>query len=108
WQVWHLTGGLPVAVDLALEIDLLSDATSTAKANALFHLSKEAIKRRLLDELWKAKAATAPRSLAAVLVSEPVLEAVRKEVRRRTTYNSDVREIEKIIRADVVRAELQT
>jgi predicted type IV restriction endonuclease len=107
WQVWHLTGGLPVVVDLALEIDLLSEVTSTAKANALFHLSKEAIKRRLLDELWKAKAATAPRSLAAVLVSEPVLEAVRKEVRRRTTYNSDVREIEKIIRADVVRVELQ-
>src|SRR5882757_1273721 len=24
WQVWHLTGGLPVVVDLALEIDLLS------------------------------------------------------------------------------------
>lgn len=28
WQVWHLTGGLPVAVDLALEIDLLSDAAA--------------------------------------------------------------------------------
>ena len=35
WQVWHLTGGLPVIVDLALEVDLLSDATSTVCAHAM-------------------------------------------------------------------------
>lgn len=39
WQVWHLTSGLPVVVDLALEIDLLSDATAVQKTDALFHLS---------------------------------------------------------------------
>jgi hypothetical protein len=25
WQVYHITGGLPVVIDLALEIDLLGD-----------------------------------------------------------------------------------
>ena len=37
WQVWHLTGGLPVAVDLALEVDLLSDMTVIQKADASTH-----------------------------------------------------------------------
>lgn len=106
WQVWHLTAGMPVAMDLALEVDLLSDTGLAAKANLLFHLSKEAVKRRLLDELWRAKAATAPRSLAAVLTSDVVLDAIRKEIRRRTTYNSDPVEIEKIIKTEVVRPEL--
>jgi predicted type IV restriction endonuclease len=76
WQVWHLTGGLPVVVDLALEVDLLSDVTAAQKADALFHLSKEAIKRRLLDELWRAKAATSPKSLASVILSDSVIDAL--------------------------------
>lgn len=106
WQVWHLTGGLPVTVDLALEVDLLSDATATVKADLLFYLSKDAVRRRLLDDLWKAKAATAPRSLASVLVSDVVLEAIRKEIRRRTNHNGDVDEIEKILKAEVLRPDL--
>ena len=33
WQVYHITGGLPIVVDLALEVDLLGDETLTQKAN---------------------------------------------------------------------------
>lgn len=106
WQVWHLTGGLPVVLDLALDVDLLSDATVTKKADALFYLSKEAIKRRLLDELWKAKAATSPRSLASIVLSNSVIEAVRKELRRTTAYNGDPSELKNIILEQVIRAEL--
>jgi hypothetical protein len=62
WQVYHMTGGLPVVVDLALEVDLLGEDPLAAKADALFYLSKDAFKRRLVDELWKARAATSPRA----------------------------------------------
>jgi hypothetical protein len=68
WQAYHLTGGLPVQIDLAVEIDLLGEKSPTQKAEAMFFLSKEALKRRLLDDLWKAKAATSPKSLSAVLL----------------------------------------
>ncbi len=108
WQVYHLTGGLPVVVDLALEIDLLGDKTAPQKADALFYLSKEALKRRLLDELWKAKAATSPKSLASVVLSDAVLEAVRKELRHQTKYNGDVKEIERCLRAAVLRPDALT
>jgi hypothetical protein len=100
WQVYHLTGGLPVIVDLALEVDLLGDGSSAQKADALFHLSKEALKRRLLDDLWRAKAATSPKSL-----SEVVLDTVRKEVRRRTGFNGDTAELARVIRDEVIRPE---
>jgi hypothetical protein len=105
WQVYHLTGGLPLIIDLALEVDLLGDDPLAHKADGLFHLSKEALKRRLLDDLWKAKAATAPTSLSGVLLSEVVVDAVRKELRRKTGYNGDVAEIARALREQVIRAE---
>src|SRR3954451_15007093 len=105
WQIYHLTGGLPVIVDLALDVDLLADGSAAHKADALFHLSKEALKRRLLDDLWKAKAATSAKSLSGVLLSEAVVDAVRKELRRKTGYNGDVAEIARALREQVIRAE---
>lgn len=106
WQIWHLTGGLPVVLDLALEVDLLGDATLAQKTDALFYLSKDAIKRRLLDELWRAKAATSARSLASVILSEPVMEALRKELRRQTAHNGDPEKLKKIVVEEVLRADL--
>lgn len=107
WQVWHLTGGLPVVVDRTLEVDLLSDVSLSTKADGLFHLSKEAMKHRLLDELWRAKAASSPKSLAAALVSDAVLEATRKELRRRTSYNCDVGVIKQALEEEVIRPDLR-
>jgi hypothetical protein len=49
WQVYRLTGGLPIVVDLALEIDLLGDLGPSAEAHRLFYLSKEAMKHHLVD-----------------------------------------------------------
>lgn len=76
------------------------------KADTLFHLSKEAIKRRLLDELWRAKAATSPKSLANVMLSDSVIEALRKELRRQTGYNGDSSELKRTVCEEVVRSEL--
>lgn len=103
WQVWHMTPGLPVVIDLALEVDLLGEGGWALKGDAMFHLSKDAFKRRLIDELWKARAATSPRSLAHIVLADSVVEAVRKELRRQTGYNAEAKELEKILRNDVLR-----
>jgi hypothetical protein len=70
WQVYHITGGLLVAIDLALEVDLLGDQPAGHKVSELFYLTRKSLKKRQIDELWKAKRATSPTSLAQVLVSE--------------------------------------
>jgi hypothetical protein len=103
WQVWHLTAGLPVVLDLALEVDLLGEGGPAQKADTLFYLSKDAFKRRLIDELWQAKAATAPRSLATVITGETIVEQIRKELRRQTGQNVDAKELRDLIRSTVVR-----
>lgn len=105
WQAYHITGGLPVVIDLAFEVDLLGDAKPAEKAGLMFYLSKEALKRRQLDELWKAKAATSPKSLAKVLGSEVVLTAIRRELRRTTGQNVEAAELGRILRQTTLRPE---
>lgn len=105
WQAYHLTGGLPVVTDLALEVDLLNEQAPQAKANLLFHLSREALKKGKLAELWQAKRATSPKSLATILCTPAVVDAVRKELRRSTGQQVPADEIQRLIRETVLRNE---
>lgn len=105
WQVYHLSPGMPVEIDLALAVNLLGEETPSQKTEKLFYLTRESLKRRQIDELWKAARATAPKSLAQVLLSDPVLEAVRKEIRRRTGHNPGTEEIASTLRNAVLRAD---
>lgn len=105
WAVYHLTGGLPVQIDLALDIDLLGNEPLAAKANALFYISREALKRRNIDELWKARAATSPRSFAKILGSGAVLATVRRELKRQTGHHVEETEILRLLRETVLRPE---
>jgi hypothetical protein len=95
WQVYHLTAGLP------------GEGGPTAKADTLFYLSREAFKRRQIDDLWKAKAATSPKSLASVITSGPVLDNIRKELRRQTGHNIDTKELRDVIRKTVLHPDAQ-
>ncbi len=105
WRTYHLSAGLPVEIDLALDIDLVGDETVGKKADQLFYLTRESLKRRQLDEVWKTKRATSPKSLASVIGSPAVAEAVRKELRRVTGQRVETDEIVRLLRETVIRSE---
>lgn len=105
WQVYHVTGGLPVVIDLAFDTSLLGEETLAEKANQLFYISLESFKRRQIDELWKAKRASSPKSLAGAVVSPVVVDSIRKELRRTTGQNIETAEITKLLRETVIRAD---
>lgn len=105
WQVYHITGGLPIVVDLALEVDLLGDDTLSHKANQLYYLTKESLKRRQIDTLWQAKRATSPKSLAKVLTSDNVVTAIRKELKRTTGQSVTDPEVIRLLNGTVLRPE---
>ena len=108
WKVYHLTAGLPVAIDLALDVNLLGDEPIQQKTNELFYFSKDSLKRRQIDELWKAKRATSPKSLAAVIASPAVVAAIQKELRRQTGHAVTVEEVAGLLRTTVLRPECFT
>jgi predicted type IV restriction endonuclease len=105
WQVYHITGGLPLVVDLALDVDLFGEETMVQKANQLYYLTKESLKRRQIDTLWQAKRATSPKSLAKVLRSDAVVTAMRKELKRTTGQSVTDLEIVRLLNETVLRPE---
>lgn len=108
WQAYHVFAatGQQVEVHLAFEVDLLGEDSPAKKSEGLFYLHRSALKRNLIDDLWKRKAATAPAAMADVLLSEAVIDAVRKEIRRTSKYNSEPEELARILRSEVIRPEL--
>lgn len=107
WKVYHLTGGppLPIAIDLAIDVDLLGNEPLAQKANQLFYLTRESLKRHQIDELWKAKSATSPKSLGRVILSPPVVTAIQKELRRQTKENVELSELGRLLKVAVLREE---
>lgn len=108
WQAYHVSAatGQQVSTSLAFEVDLLSDEQPAKKIAKLFHLHRAALKRSTIDELWKKQAATAPEALAQVLLSDAVVDAVRKEIRRQSGFNPEPADLVSGLRTGVIRAEL--
>lgn len=108
WQAYHVfaTTGQQVEVNLALEVDLLSDESPAKKVESLFFLHRAALKRGLISDLWQRKAATAPAALADVLLTEPVVDAIRKQIRKGSGYNPEPDELTRILRTEVIRPDL--
>jgi predicted type IV restriction endonuclease len=105
WQVYHLTGGLPITIDLVMTVSLLDEAPLSEKVNQLFYLTRESLRRRQIDDLWLARRATSPKSLGSAILSEPVVTAIRKELRRATGHNVEATELVKLLKNTVMRAE---
>jgi hypothetical protein len=104
WQAYHLTPGMPVRIDLALEVDLLDpDIHVSTKVDGLFYLHKQSLRRRQIDEVWQRRAATSPDQIASVLLSEPVITSVRRELWRETGQRVETDELTRILRTTVLR-----
>lgn len=106
WLVYHLTAGLPVTIDLVLDVDLLSLHTVPQKADRFYFLSKESLKHRQIEDVWRQKAATSPKALLDVMLSEPVLAEVRKELWRRAGYRVETADLARMLRSSVVDPEV--
>jgi len=102
WQVYHLSPGMPVVIDLALEVDLLSADPPAHKVDRLFYLHHESLKRRQIDDLWHLQAATSPKALADVLLSDEVTTAISKEIRRRSKQRVSPSEVSQLLRQKVI------
>jgi predicted type IV restriction endonuclease len=99
WQVYHLETALPLTVELVFEVDLLGPETPAKKVDRLFAVTREGMKHKVIDEVWKAKKATSPKAIARVLTSPAVVTAVRQELRRQTSYSATDAEVLGLIRA---------
>jgi predicted type IV restriction endonuclease len=107
WRVYHLAPGMPVTIDLAFVVSLTDSQVPLAtKIDQLFYLTKEAMKRDLIESLWKQQAATAPAQLLKALNAPAVVAEIRREIRKRSGQNVKEFDISRLIRETLVRQEL--
>ena len=83
WRIYKVAFTKPIEHELVLHLDMLAlNVRNAAHIEALSLLSREALSGPGLATYHSQKQATNKFSLAAILLSDPMLELLRREVRR--------------------------
>lgn len=83
WRVYKVHFRQPIDKSLVFDLDLLQANVRDPEVLECFgKLSREVFTKSSMDDLFRRRQATSKFSLAAILVSPPVLVALRRELRR--------------------------
>lgn len=100
WQVYHVQAltGEQSELTLVLDIDILDTTTKPSdKVDRFFMISREAIQKGRLDGFWKEKFATSAKALRPLILSDNIIDEIRKELWRTSKQRVDVAELKKAI-----------
>jgi predicted type IV restriction endonuclease len=101
WQTYHISNTTPIEHELLFEVDLLMDSSPSDKVSQLWQLSKTAMNKGVINETWQSAAAVNNTSIRSALLSEPVLLAVRKEIRARTKQLVEIKKLRDVISSEL-------
>ena len=83
WRIYRVFYGQPISQDLVYECDLLSiNPKNKVQAEHLFLFAKEGQSKSVLDDFHAQRQATNRYFLGALILTEPVLDVMRRELRR--------------------------
>ena len=105
WRVYKVIFAKPIDRELVVELNMLEvNHRSESDIEILGLLAREAWAKERLGEYLEQKEALSRFTIAAVLVSEPVLAVVRRELRRVSPgVRIETLEIEEALRKDVIK-----
>ncbi len=96
WQAYYVESikGKQSELTLVFEVDLLDVNMKPAiRTDLLFLLCKESVEKGRIEDFRLAQNAISPKTLLPILLSDEVLENVRKEIRRRTDQKVEVKDL---------------
>lgn len=83
WQIYKVTYGKPVGSDLVLQIDFMRlNSKSTNDIENLFLLTREGLGKSVLGDYHTQRQALSRFFIGAITVSDPVLDVIRRELRK--------------------------
>jgi hypothetical protein len=108
WRVYKVVFSKPISAELVLDIDFLTlNSKNTSNIENLFLLTRESMLKSGLYAYHDQIQATSKFHLGAVLLSDPVLDVMRRELRK---LSPDVRlrveEIRDLLKQDVIKREV--
>jgi hypothetical protein len=108
WRVYRIFFGQPIYQELVFECDLLSlNCKSRAQVESLFLLAKEGQIKSVLHEYHAQRQAMSRHYLGALILDDPVLDVIRRELRRLSPdVKIDRDELRAVLAQDVLKREV--
>lgn len=107
WRVYRVIFAKPIDAELVLDLDLLAlNPKANASIESLYLLTRESILKSGLHAHHDQVQATNRFFLAAVVLSDAVLETVRRELRRLSDVKLSVEEIRNALKQEVIKREV--
>lgn len=108
WQAYKIMFAKPVDRTLVTEVDLTTASCKSDEVIDFFgNFSREVFTSSSMTQMFRAKQAMSRYSIAALLMSDPVIGMVRREMKRLVDgLNPDPDEISNIIEQQVIKREL--
>lgn len=108
WQVYRVSFAQPISNDLLMTLNFSSlNPKSQTDMESLFLLTREAQGKSLLDEYHEQRMALSRYCVGAVVLSEPVIMAIRRELKRMSPdVRIDAEEIVQVLADEVVKREI--
>jgi hypothetical protein len=108
WQVYKVHFKQPIDKSLVFEFDVLkTNPKSTQLLECFGNLSREGFAHSSMASFFQERQITSKFSIAAMLVSEPILDKLRREIRRLSPgCKVEMDELEAVMRADVFKRDV--
>jgi hypothetical protein len=108
WQVYQVTFGKPIDAELVLHLDLLAlNSRKSDDVELLALLSRESWKKSRLDDYALQRQALSRFTVAAVVLTDPCLQVIRRELKRMSRdIRIEVEDIEKVLAQEIIKREV--
>lgn len=108
WHIYKVTFGKPVGFDLVLQIDFASlSPKNSSHLENLYLLTKEGINRSLLGDYHTQRQALSRFFIGAITLSDPVLDIIRRELRKISPdVKIDNEQIKDVLVQEVIKREV--
>jgi predicted type IV restriction endonuclease len=107
WKVYRVIFAKPIDAELVLDIDLLSlNAKASDDIENLYLLTRESMLKSGLYAYHDHLQATNKFYLAAVVLSDAVLESARRELRRLSDVRLETEELREALQQEVIKREV--
>jgi predicted type IV restriction endonuclease len=108
WRVYKVTFGKPIDHELIYEIDFIAfDTKKMDQLELLFVITREGWVKSLLTELHEQRQALSKFVIAAVALTDPVVDAMRRELKRLCpNVKIQNEQIQQVLSAEVLKREV--
>jgi predicted type IV restriction endonuclease len=107
WKVFRVIFAKPIETELVLEFDFLSlSSKSSAQLENLYLLTRESMVKSGLYAYHDHLQATNKFYLAAIVLSDPVIDTIRRELRRVSDVKVEAEELRTLLKEEVMKREV--